>query len=65
MRQIVIMALLLLQTVAVLAQEKIETIFKIVLNDPSAEILSAIESTDILFITCCANGLLSILLLSN
>ena len=40
MRQIVIMALLLLQTVAVLAQEKIETIFKIVLNDPSTEILS-------------------------
>lgn len=40
MRQIVIMALLLLQTVAVSAQEKIETIFKIVLNDPSTEILS-------------------------
>ena len=40
MRQIVIMALLLLQTVAVLAQEKIETIFKIVLNDPSTEVLS-------------------------
>ena len=40
MRQIVIMALLLLQTVAVSAQEKIETIFKNVLNDPSTEILS-------------------------
>ena len=40
MRQIIIMALLLLQTVAVLAQEKIETIFKIVLNDPSTEVLS-------------------------
>ena len=40
MRQIVIMALLLLQTVAVSAQEKIETIFKIVLNDPSTEVLS-------------------------
>lgn len=40
MRQIVIMAILLLQTVAVLAQEKIETIFKIVLNDPSTEVLS-------------------------
>lgn len=40
MRQIVIMAILLLQTVAVLAQEKIETIFKIVLNDPSSEVLS-------------------------
>ena len=40
MRQIVIMAILLLQTVAVLAQEKIETIFKIVLNNPSTEVLS-------------------------
>lgn len=40
MRQIVIMAILLLQTVVVSAQEKIETIFKIVLNDPSTEVLS-------------------------
>ena len=39
MRQIVIMALLLLQTIVVSAQEKIETIFKIVLNNPSTEIL--------------------------
>lgn len=40
MRQIVIMAILLLQTVTVLAQEKIETIFKIVLHNPSTEVLS-------------------------
>ncbi len=40
MRQIVIMAILLLQTVAVLAQEIIERIFKIVLNNPSTEVLS-------------------------
>lgn len=40
MRQIVIMAILLLQTVVVSAQEKIETIFKIVLHDPSTEVLS-------------------------
>ena len=34
------MAILLLQTVVVSAQEKIETIFKIVLHDPSTEVLS-------------------------
>ena len=40
MRQILIMAILMLQTFAASAQSNIEKVFKIVLHDPSVEILA-------------------------
>ena len=41
MRQILIMAILLVQAFAASAQSKIEKVFKFVLNDPSTEVLSS------------------------
>lgn len=41
MRQILIMAIFLVQTFAASAQSNIEKVFKIVLNDPSTEVLSS------------------------
>ena len=40
MRQILIMAILMLQTFAASAQSNIEKVFRIVLHDPSVEILA-------------------------
>uniref|UniRef100_UPI0040257D28 hypothetical protein n=1 Tax=Prevotella sp. TaxID=59823 RepID=UPI0040257D28 len=40
MRQILIMAILMLQSFAASAQSNIEKVFKIVLHDPSVEILA-------------------------
>ena len=41
MRQILIMAIFLVQTFAASAQSNIEKVFKFVLNDPSTEVLSS------------------------
>lgn len=41
MRQILIMAIFLVQAFAASAQSNIEKVFKIVLNDPSTEVLSS------------------------
>ena len=41
MRQILIMAIFLVQTFAASAQSNIEKVFKIVLNNPSTEVLSS------------------------